>query len=68
MNLLRNKLTDTEHRLVVTEGWGMGEGWTGTWDQQIQSTIDRMDQKQDPTVQHRELYSAFYDKPQWERL
>ena len=27
-----------------------------------------MDEQKGPTLQHRELYSIFYDKPQWKRL
>ena len=32
MNLLqdRNRLTDMENRLVVSEGEGVGVGWTGS--------------------------------------
>ena len=32
-------------------------------DQQIQTTIYKMDKQQGPTVQHRELYSVSYNKP-----
>ena len=35
---------------------------------QMQNILDRMDKQQGPTVQHRELYSVFYDKPEWKRV
>ena len=34
------------------------------WDQQIQTSIHRMDRQQGPTVQHRELKSVSCDKSQ----
>ena len=53
-----------ENRPVVAKG---EEGWErdglGVWDQQIQTILYRMDKQQGPTVEHRELYSIFYDKP-----
>ena len=30
--------------------------------------IYKMDEQQGPTLEPRELYSIFYDKPQWKRL
>ena len=42
-------------------GWGGGrDGW-GIWDQQMQTSTYRMDKKQGPTVEHRELYSISRD-------
>ena len=35
--------------------WGRDK--LGVWDQQIQSTICKIDKKQGPSVQHREPYS-----------
>ena len=44
-----------------TDRDGLGGGW------QVQTILYRMD-RQHPTVQHRELYSIFCDKPQQKRL
>ena len=27
----RNRLRDIENRLIMPRGWGVGEGWTGSW-------------------------------------
>ena len=47
-------------RLVDAEGEGGGvrgrEG-LGVWDEQMQTSIQRMDKPQGPTVEPRELYS-----------
>ena len=53
---------------MVTKGeQGQGKDKLRVWDQQIQTTTYKIDPtigpKQDPTVQHRELYSASYNKP-----
>ena len=32
------------------------------WDQQIHKTIHKIDKQQEPTVQHRELYSVSYNQ------
>ena len=40
-------------------GVKLGEGWG----EQMQAFIYRMDKRQGPAVQHRELYSISYDKP-----
>ena len=51
----RNRLTDIEKRLVGAKAGQVGEGWTGSLG--VADTnyyIERMD-RQDPTVQHREL-------------
>ena len=41
---------------------GKGGGQLGLSDQQIQTTIYKIDKQQDPTVQHRELYSISCNK------
>ena len=41
---------DTENRLVVTEGEVVWEGRTGSWNQQIPTSVNRMDKQQGPTV------------------
>ena len=59
----RNRLTDTENKLVAAKEVGDWEGWTGVQGQQMQTITFRMDKQQGPTVQHRELDSVFWDKP-----
>ena len=44
-------------------GMGGGRDKLGVWDQQIHTTIYEIDKQQEPTVQHRELYSISCDKP-----
>ncbi len=44
------------------EGEGLGEGRTGVWDEQMQSTIERMGERQGPAVEPRELYSSSRDQ------
>ena len=44
-------------------GAEMGKGWIGSWDQQMQTIVQRMNKQQGPTIQHRELYSISCDKP-----
>ena len=39
-------------------GRGGGDKF-GIWDEQIHTTMNKIDDKQGPTVQHRELYSIF---------
>ena len=34
---------DMENRLVVTKGDGEGVGWTGVWDQRMQTTAFQVD-------------------------
>ena len=43
-------------------GKGVGRDKLGVWDQQIQTSVYKID-KQGPTVQHRELYSISCNKP-----
>ena len=45
------------------EGGGRGRDGVGGWGQWMQAIMYGMDKNQHATVQHRELYSAFYDKP-----
>ena len=49
-------------------GGGWGRVGLGVWDQQMQTSIYRMDKQQGPTVQHRELYSKSCDKPSWKEI
>ena len=50
----KHNQTHIEMRLAKEEGdWG--RDGMGIWDQQMEPIIYRMD-KQDPTVQHREVY------------
>ena len=49
-----------ETNLWLQKGKG-GRDKLGVWDQQIQTTIYKVDKQQDTTVQHRELYSILYN-------
>ena len=60
MNLYIKEKQTQEHREQTCSYWG--EKGCGVWDQQMQTTIHRMD-KQGPTIQHRELHSVSCDKP-----
>ena len=64
----RNRLTDREQTSGYQGGGGWGKQGLGVWYQQMQTIIYRMDKQQDPTVQHKELFSISWDKPQWERI
>ena len=44
---------------MVTKGEMGGRDKLGVWDQQIQSTIYKIDKQQGFTIQHREVYSIF---------
>ena len=48
---------------------GTGE-WDGlgVWDYKMQTSIHRMNKQQGPTIEHRELYSIFCNKPKWKRI
>ena len=39
---------------------GAGEGWIGNLRSADATIIYRIDKKQGPTIQHRELFSVFY--------
>ena len=58
-----NRLTNVENRLMISKGVGVERDGLGGWDQPMQTVIHRIDKQQRPTVQHRELYSIFYNKP-----
>ena len=38
-------------------------GGLRVWDQQVPTVTYRMEKQQGPTAEHKEQYSAFYDKP-----
>ena len=66
MNLsMKQKQTgrNRENRLVVVKNKGLGEEWSGRLGLASEAFIHRVKKEQGPTVQHRELYSIFYDKP-----
>ena len=44
---------------MIPKGKGEGKDKLGIWDEHIQTTICKIDNKQGPSVQHRELYSIF---------
>ena len=65
MNLFTEQKQTHRHR-KQTCGYQRGGRWggrdkLGVWDQQIH-TVYKIDKQQGPTVQHRELYSIFYNK------
>ena len=47
---------------------GWGRDGLGTWGQQMQTCIYKMDKQQGPTVQHKVLYSVSYDTPKWKTI
>ena len=58
--------TETDSQTQKTDLWlqrGKGRKWDeqGVW--QMQTITFRMDQQWGPTVQHRDLYSVFWDRP-----
>ena len=58
--------TDFRHRKQTygyQRGKEVGRDKLGVWDQQIQTTVYKVDKQQGPTVQHRELYSISCNKP-----
>ena len=59
-----NRLTNIDNRLEVAKG---GREWDGlgVWGQYMQTIAFRMDKQQGPTVQCRELYPIFWDRPSW---
>ena len=60
---------ETESQTQKTDLWlpkveaGCGRDKLGVWDQQIHTTIYKIDKQQGPTVQHRELQSILCSKP-----
>ena len=64
MDYLQNRLTDRENKFKgYQRGKGVGRDKLEVWDQQIQTTIHKIDRQQGSTIQHRELYSGSYNKP-----
>ena len=56
--------SQTQKTNLVTKGErGWGKDKLGVWDQQIQTTICKINKQQGPTVQHKELYSISCNKP-----
>ena len=62
---LFTKQKQTHRHRKQTYSYQRGKGERdkfGVWDQQIQTTIRKVDKQQGPTVQYRELYSISYNK------
>ena len=57
----RNRLTDTEHKLMVTSQRRVGEDGLGVWDGYMRTIVYGMTGPQGPAVEHRELYPVFCD-------
>ena len=71
MNLFtKQKQTHRHRKQTYGYQWGkMGGGdKLGVWDQQIHTTIYKIDKQEGPTVQHRELYSIFCDNLEGKRI
>ena len=49
--------------LWLPRGRPFGEGWGGGWGERMWAFIYGMDKQQGPAIEHRKLYSIFYDKP-----
>ena len=55
------KQKQTHRHRKQTYGYQKGNGGEdelGVWDQQVHAAIDTIAEQQEPTAQHRELYSA----------
>ena len=52
-----------QRSLAGYSAWGCKES-----DMTEQLTLSPSGKQQGPTVEHRELYSIFYDKPKWKRI
>ena len=66
MNLSRKQKQNHRYREQAGGYQGkadQGRDGVGGWGQWMQAIMYGMDKNQHATVQHRELYSAFYDKP-----
>ena len=63
MNLSMKQKQTHRHREQTYDCQGGRSGVRMDWDQQMQNMLQGMDKQQDPTVQHRELYSMSCDKP-----
>ena len=46
---------------------GVGDKF-GVWYQHLQTAVQKTDQQQAPTAQHRELHSISCDKPRWKNM
>ena len=55
----RNRLTDLEHKLMVTSGEGRERYRLGVWDGHVHTAIIKIDNQQGPAVHHREPCSIF---------
>ena len=70
MNLSTQQRQTHRHR-EQTHGYKRGGPWgrdrLGVCAQQMQTITYRMDEERGPNVQHKELYSISWDKPQWKR-
>ena len=59
--------TETDPQTQKTSSWlpegkGRGRDKLGIWNQQIQSTIYKINRQEGSTIHHRELYSISYNK------
>ena len=65
MNLSMKQKQTHRHREQTgcKGGRGLERDGVRGWGQQMCAIIHRMDKQQGPTVQNRELYSTFCDKP-----
>ena len=56
----RNRRTDIENKLtVIKEKRGWGSDKLGVWNQEIHTTVYKIDKQCGPTVQHRENYIQY---------
>ena len=53
---------------MVTKGERWGSDKLGGWDGPVHSTVYKIDNQQGPTVEHRELYSIFYNNLNGKRI
>ena len=65
--------TETNLQILKTNLWLLkgkhGErDKLGAWEDHTCTTIYKTDEKQGPPVQHREIYSIFYDNPNEKRI
>ena len=47
---LQNRFTDLENKFMIPKGKGEGKDKLGIWDEHIQTTIFKIDNKQGPSV------------------
>ena len=62
MNLSMKQTHRHREQTCGCQGW-QGNGWIGSFGLADANYYYRMDKQQGPTVQHRELYSVFCNKP-----